>query len=381
LRYNYGIGYSLGLKGWYLIWEGKFNEALECFEEAYIVYERDKNRGGIARTIARKGVSYLYLGNNDLALRFLKEALSICEGLDIKRLNATIHFFLAIAYDMNGNIELASKHDEITCDLFREIGDKTILALALYNSASRKINNDLEYEIGVAQINEAISYAKEAGSIRTINTIQTGLSYAYLYRGEIRKALEFIYDLIEYFEDREDYEALALAKAQIGYINLKKGDLDEAHKNYLECIEYNKKRIKLADVRYPYIQIGQIYQTKGDYNKALHYYTEAIKISINLENKLSLAMDYSLLISYYIEIEDMHTATHYLELLREINQEREHIVIEIVTKMSTALVLKKSENEQERKQAKELFISIIKAEDIDYDYIELAILNLCEVSC
>ncbi|MHA2255779.1 MAG: hypothetical protein ACXAAM_06895, partial [Candidatus Heimdallarchaeaceae archaeon] len=57
LRYNYGIGYSLGLKGWYLIWEGKFNEALECFEEAYIVYERDKNRGGIARTIARKGVS------------------------------------------------------------------------------------------------------------------------------------------------------------------------------------------------------------------------------------------------------------------------------------------------------------------------------------
>ncbi|MEE9411239.1 MAG: tetratricopeptide repeat protein, partial [Candidatus Heimdallarchaeota archaeon] len=193
------------------------------------------------------------------------------------------------------------------------------------------------------------------------------------------RALENINELIEYFNERGDHEGLAIAQSHLGEINLKKGDLDEALKNYLDSIEYHRIREQSGGIRLTYINIGMIFQMKGEYDKALEYFYNAKEISEDLENKLSLAYDYFYLISCYLDIEDIEKATTYLLSLKEIDKEIEDKVLKIITNLSSALVLKMSENEQERMEAKKLFKSIINETDVKYEIVEKAILNLCDV--
>ena len=378
-NYDYGIASSLEYKGWFLYFEGRIEEALEYYEKANEIWKRDENKVGIATILLRKGMIHAFTGNYDSAVELLEEALLIGEELKIKRIRAFAHFILEIAYSQKGDANLILKHGKIACDLLREIGERVGTALALHNYAMSVIYYEMEYEKGVSLLNEALMNAKEAESNRTIHAIQTGLSHAYVYKGELSRALENINELIEYFNERGDHEGLAIAQSHLGEINLKKGDLDEALKNYLDSIEYHRIREQSGGIRSTYINIGMIFQMKGEYDKAFEYFYNAKEISEDLENKLSLAYDYFYLISCYLDIEDIEKATTYLISLKEIDKEIEDKVLKIITNLSSALVLKMSENEQERMEAKKLFKSIINETDVKYEIVEKAILNLCDV--
>ncbi|MCG3221742.1 MAG: tetratricopeptide repeat protein, partial [Candidatus Heimdallarchaeota archaeon] len=378
-NYDYGTAMSLELKGWFLNIEGRNEEALEYYEEAHEIWIRDENKIGNASILFRKGFMHAFTGNYSPAIDLLEEALIISEELGAKSLVASIHFSLDAAYYHKGDMNLSSKHIKIASDLFREIGARIGVALSLHNYAVKVIYFDMEYEKGMALLYEALSNAKEAESNRTIHAIQTGLISAYIYKGELNRALEFINELIEYFDERGDIEGLAIAQSQIGQINLKKGDLDKALKNYTNSLE-NFSFLKRPDgIRESLVNLGKIFQMKGEYDKALHQFYELRKISDNQKNKFWLALDYSNLISCYLDLEDLEKATSYLQSLQEIDKELENKSLEITNKLSTALVLKRNKSVQDRLQAKELLKYIIDDKDVEYRIVEIAILNLCDL--
>jgi tetratricopeptide (TPR) repeat protein len=379
LNYQYGIGISWEQKGFFLFYEGRNAEALECYEKAHKIWKRDDNKGGKARTLMREGMVHAFAGDHSLSIDLLKEALIISEELETKRLSASTHFNLDVAYSYKGDTKLSLKHSKIACDLFREIGDKTISAIALQNYASKIIYGEMEYEKGVSLLYEALSYAKEAESRRTINNIHLGLSSAFLFKGELNRALNFLDGVIEYAEKKADNEGLSFAYSQKGYINLKKGDLDKALEIYLDSLENFKIRESRAGIRGSFIDIGRIFQMKGDYEKALEYFFDAKEISESLKNKLMLASDYYILISCYLAMEDIEKAATYLQSLQEIDGELEDKVLKITTKLSTALILKRSENANDRAKAKEFLKDIINEKDVEYHILEVTILNLCDL--
>ncbi|MHA1552535.1 MAG: hypothetical protein ACTSQC_11385, partial [Candidatus Heimdallarchaeaceae archaeon] len=374
-----GIAISLELKGWFFNLENRFEEALECYEEAHEIWKRDENIVGNACIPFRKGFLHAFTGNHDLAIDLLEESLLISEEIGSKRLKASIHFSLYAAYYHRGETDLSLKHIKIACDLYREIGDRIFTALALHNYAIGMIYDKMEYEKGVALLHEALTNAKEAESNRTIQAVQVGLITAYIYKGELNRALEFINELIEYFDERGDTEGLAIVQSRMGQINLKKGDLDEALKSYTDSLE-NFSVLESPDgMRGSSVNIGRIFQMKGEYDKALHHFYEVKKSYNNQKNKLNLASDYSNLISCYLDLGDLEKAATYLKSLQEIDKELENKSLKITTKLSTAIVLKRNKNVQDRLKAKELLKYIINEKDIEYQIVETAILNLCDI--
>lgn len=378
-NYDYGVAISLELKGWFFYLESRFEEAFECYEESQEIWKRDENKIGHASILFKKGMMHAFSGNHDTAIDLLEEALLLNEEIGSKRLKASVHFALDAAYNQKGESDLSLKHSKIASDLFREIGDRIFTALSLYNYANGVIYREMEYEKGVTLLYEALSNAKEAESNRTIHAIQTGLTYAFIYKGELNRALEFINELIKYFDERGDIEGLAIAQSQKGQINLKKGDLDKALKNYTISLENFRILERPDGIRESLVNIGRIFQMKGEYDKALHYFYEVRKTSNNQKNKLYLALDYSNLISCYLDLEDLEKAATYLQSLQEIDKELEDKVLEITNKLSTALVLKRNENVQNRLKAKELLKYIINEKDVEYRIVETAILNLCDL--
>jgi tetratricopeptide (TPR) repeat protein len=378
-NYDYGVAISLELKGWFFYYENRYEEAFECYEESHEIWKRNENKMGHASVLFRKGFLHAFTGKPDAAINLLEEALIISEEIGSKRLKASIHFVLNAAYYHKGKGNLSLKHIKIASDLYREIGDRVLTALSLHNYAVKVIYEDMEYEKGVSLLYEALSNAKEAESNRTIHTIQTGLISAYTYKGELNRALEFIYELIEYFEERGDIEGLAIAQAQIGLINLKKGDLDKALKNSTDSLENFSILERVDGIRASLFNLGRIFQMKGEYDQALYYFYELRKISTNQKNKPWLALDYFNLISCYLDSEDLEKATTYLQLLQEIDKELENKSLKITNKLSTALVLKRNDNVQDRLKAKELLKDIIDEKDVEYQTVETAILNLCDL--
>ena len=378
-KYNYGLAISLEYKGWFLYHEGKVEEALEYYEKANEIYKRDENKIGIGSILVRKGMIYALSGKFNSAIDLLEEASEIGIEFKIKRLIGFVHFVLNLAYIQKGEMKLAQKHGKIASDTYREIGDTTITAIALSNYAKTIFSNELDDEKRMSLIYEALSYAKEAESTRTIHAIQTAISGEYIHKGELNKALEFIEDLRKYFSEIKDYEGLAIAQAQKGFINLKKGDLDKALKNYSDSVRYHKIRGHISIRRASFVSLGDILRMKGNYEKALYNFYEAKKISEELKNRLSLASDYWNLIRCYVEIDEIEKANTFLRALKEINQELDYKNLEILTKLSTAYVFKRSKDEKERMIAKESLEFIINQQGISYQLFESAILNLCDL--
>ncbi len=102
-------------------------------------------------------------------------------------------------------------------------------------------------------------------------------------------------------------------------------------------------------------------------------------MSNSQKNNVWLALDYSNLISCYLDLGDLEKASTYLQLLQEIDKEVENKLLKITTKLSTALVLKRNDNVQDRLKAKELLKDIINEKDVEYQTVEAAILNLCDL--
>ncbi|MHA1465397.1 MAG: hypothetical protein ACTSQ2_09930, partial [Candidatus Heimdallarchaeaceae archaeon] len=378
-NYDYGIAISLELKGWFFYLESKYKEAFECYEEAHEICKRDENIMGDACILFRKGFLHAFTGNHDLAIDLLEESLLISEKIGSKRLKASIHFALDSAYYFRGDTNISLKHIKIAVDLFRELGDRIFTALSLHNYANKLIYSDMEYEKGVTLMYEALSDAKESESKRTLHAIQTGLISAYIYNGELNRALEFVYGIIEYFAECGDTEGLAIAQAHKGRINLKKGELDIALNDITDALENFRILERLDGIRVSLTNIGRIFQMKGEYDKALYYFYELTKISNNQKNKLWLALDYSDLISCYLDLENLEKATTYLQSLQEIDKELESKLLKITSKLSTALVLKRNKSVQDRLKAKELLKYIINEKDVEYRIVEIAILNLCDL--
>jgi len=378
-NYDYGIAISLELKGWFFYLENRYKEAIECYEEAHEICKRDENMMGDAFILFRKGFLHAFTGNHNLAIDLLEEALLISEKIGSKRLKASIHFALDTAYYYRGEENLSLKHIKIAVDLYRELGDRIFSALSLHNYANKLIYSDMEYEKGVTLMYEALSDAKESESKRTLHAIQTGLISAYIYNGELNRALEFIYGIIEYFAEGGDTEGLAIAQSNKGRINLKRGELEIALNDTTDALENFRILERLDGIRLSLTNIGRIFQMKGEYDKALHYFYELTKISKNKKNKLWLALDYSNLISCYLDLENLEKATTYLKSLQEIDKELENKLLKITSKLSTALVLKRNKSVQDRLKAKELLKYIINEKDVEYQIVETSILNLCDL--
>ncbi len=378
-NYDYGIAISIELKGWFLYLQGMHEEGFRCYDEAHEIWKRDKNKYGLAHILFRKGYSLAFTGEHDPAFDFLEEALLLSEEMGSKRLSASIHYTLDTVYSYKGEIDQALKHSKIAIDICREIGDKLIAALALHNHAIGLIYHKMEYEKGVSLLSEALSNAKEIDSKRTAHAMQNGLISAYIYKGELNRALKFVNEVIGSFAESRDFEGLAITLMHKSQIHQKKGDLDIALQSYTEALENYKILERLDGIRESLANIGKIFQIKGEYDKALHYFYELRKMSVNLKNNVWLALDYSNLISCYLDLGDLEKAAAYLKSLHEIDKKLENKLLKITNKLSTALVLKRNENVQDRMKAKELLKYIIDDEDIEYQILETAILNLCDL--
>ncbi len=375
-NYEYGKGRSLEQLATIHCEVGHVEEALKCAEEAHTIWQKTSNQFEATLTTFQIG---LYLPNTEpeQKMTHFEEAKKMAEELNAKNVLSKIHNSLAIMNFNKDEKNLGIEHFEMAMNISKEIGDKFGLTTYLFN-LGQVYSRRMEYERASTYLYEALAIAKELDFERPYYLIQFSLTGIYVAKGEYNRALKFAESAVEFYSTKNIPENLAWSRGRLANILHLKGDLDNGLTNYLLCLEYYEGIQRLASVCDTQNQVGEIYQLKGDNKLALKYYHSSEEIAIRNEYKALHVYTAFKLISCYLDMGEIEKAKEYLETLNTLGKDQDSKDIEITLRLSTALVLNKEEDSDNRKKAKELLESIISEKEIEHKIVLSAILNLCE---
>ncbi|PIB34005.1 hypothetical protein BFP72_00440 [Reichenbachiella sp. 5M10] len=273
---------------------------------------------GIARSSHLLGAIFYKIGNLDLALNNLHNALHAYE-----KLKDTQH--LAEATSMIGQVYLRSENFD--------------QALVHLREASRLFTT-LDDHRGEAQIQGQIGHLFEKSA-------------------QYDSALFYQHRALNYFSQHIDSTELALIYDNIGSIYEDLEVYDEAHKNFVIAYEYNHALGHTDDAIVNLNNIGDTYRKRGMYERALSVTRQAYDQALLQQNAYqiqSAARDLSLIL---LETEHYDSAYHYLDQSYSLNemifgQEIAHkianaqSIFDLEQKQQTILLLEKEKAENRR---------------------------------
>lgn len=123
--------------------------------------------------------------------------------------------------------------------------------------------------------------------------------WAYLYSGNLDKAIEFTYEANQLAKTLENNELIGTTYNQLGVIYYYKGDYEKTEEYWILELEYNRKLNDQALVAQTLSNLGIISKNNGNYDKAIENYQNALQIQEGLNDSLGMARSISNLGNIY----------------------------------------------------------------------------------
>ena len=219
--------------------------------------------------------------NPQLALRSVKEALTIAKSINSKSLQAKSLNLMGVVYRNLGNFDEAVSSYKNALNLAQEVKDSTQIAYSYNNIGGiyRLQGSNLlalDYILNALKVFEGLG--DKAGM--AFCTINIGLIYR--RQGNYPKSLEYLNNTIKLREEINDKPGKALALNLIAEVNFEMGNMSEALKNYIEVEQQytavdDKKGLAAA-----WGGMAAIFYSEKNYTKALEYRKRALDMSYKI---------------------------------------------------------------------------------------------------
>ncbi len=303
------------------------------------------------------------IAHPDKSISIYLKALSNAQKTGDSKFEARINRYLFKAHKHIGKNDLALKYIIQALDIDKTINNINGILLDINLLGTYYIdtqNNKKAIEV----LNQGINYYNEKDSINTICVIHTNLGIAYLENGNLEKAVQYYIKAIEYSEKLKSFEDKNFALHQLGVAYMLQGNYKKAKTYFLEslkdsihnkypawrnanhhalafnywCMKDYRNSIKhgkiseefnhktgnayqeFEDIRY---QV-QSYNYLGEYENAI----EAGKRALQLENKITFtdliyAIKVNISTSYLFSEKYDEAEKYLLEVLLYINNKKE----------------------------------------------------------
>ncbi|MFW6119694.1 MAG: diguanylate cyclase [Petrotogales bacterium] len=263
----------------------EYEKASENCDTLMEMCEKSEDWITYARALNKKGLSEWQLGNVDIALNCLIEALSIFREEDDLEIDPSLMSNIGIMYAELGNNEKAEEYLKQAIRLAQKISSKESLASGLNNmgiiyARMDKIDESIEY------FKKAHEIKKQLGNKRMIITSLHNIADLYSGKHEFSKAEELLEEAEEIAKQIDNPEAMAFSKREWGKYFMFKGDYDKAIemlKQGLEKAEEKSLNSMAGDIA---LFISESYEKLGNYRSALEYHKhhDALKEKIYKES-------------------------------------------------------------------------------------------------
>ncbi|MCC1485401.1 tetratricopeptide repeat protein [Winogradskyella immobilis] len=296
---NYEVGIANGLYNYGVYYNniGQLDSAIVYYKQAYELFEKKQNYGGMSKSNHGIAIIEQYRGNHDIALELTYKDIDLYRNKlpDSVRLGAA-YDFISMIYDAKGNYKLAIINSLKAISIL----EKTDTPIRLADAFSHLGSN----EFSLGNFEKSLEYKKKVLNIYKENDDN-------FYTTEAHNDIGIIYYHLKDYDKsiKSLKQGLALAN-EFKFINIKRtisdnlGKVFTATGDYSEAQKYLNEALKNADENNqdywkPIIlnNLGDLYNKTNRHEKAITFLTKAEEIGNNF-NSLSTLKD-----SYFIRHE------------------------------------------------------------------------------
>jgi tetratricopeptide (TPR) repeat protein len=293
--------------------KGNYNDALEEYQEAFLIDEQTDNLAGKTTDLNNIGSIYLTLGKYDDALKNYEEALKISDELeDLNGKTADLNNIGRI-HEIRGQFELALARYEEALRITEELGDLGRKS-ALLNNIGMIHNSQGNLELALNRYEESLKIAEQLGDLYGKIILLNNIGRIYDEHQNFENALKYYEMTIQLTEQLGDLSKMAGCFNNIGSVFLAQEKIDAA-------LEYYKKALKIEErlgdplMKAIYLNnIGMIYDRKKEFKTALNNYDLALKIVTEIGDEAKQALFLTKVASDYMFMQELNTALKNYEL-------------------------------------------------------------------
>jgi PAS domain S-box-containing protein len=272
--------YYMGRINYY---QGVYDQAVNFYSRARVIYEAIKDKPGLAQTLNAYGLAYWRLNDYSTAMEYILEACKIRESLK--------------GTTREADIEIAFSYNNIGLIYFD---------MANYEKA-------MEYLLKGKIIHESLD--NTGGIAIAVNNIAA----IYRDRGKYAKALEYYNKSLQINEERGGKHGAAIALNNIGKVYEKMDNYQNALDYFTKSLEISKEINQQNIISDTSIQIGKIRRKLRQYHAALQWVKQGLNIADKIDVKESIRDANQELAEIYKALNDYPEALDYLKKHKEMN--------------------------------------------------------------
>lgn len=257
----------------------------------------------LAYSFNRVGSVYDYKSMPDSAMLYYQNALSIFEKLKDRSGIASVYQNIGVLYYFQDEFAIALDNYQKALEIRLQTGEEKYIS-KIYNNIGATLRRLKKYD-------QAISYYQKALEIKLRQNDKTGIagSYqniavAYEYKLDYNRALEFMKKAIEINSELKNYSDLSSNYSGITQLYIDMLDYKSA-RQYCQLAIEKAKQSEAPDKLFNAYEVSWVLDTlTGDYKSALHNLYEARKYKSKIFNKEKTSAIEKLRIIYETEKKD-----------------------------------------------------------------------------
>ena len=256
---------------------GDQQQALKYASEALSVAQRSHDSKAEARSLDSLGEVQNYFGNKKKAIDYYEQALPLMQAAGDRAGEGHTLSNLAVAYSGTGEKRKALGLFDKAVTIFRELQDRHMLAEVTGNIGVT-YDNMGEYERALEShqseltiLRELADHVSEAIALNNIGSAYSGL-------GAFQKALDSYTAALEINRSVDNRWSAAINLNNIGWVHANLGDRQRALKDYQESLEIVRGVKDQRRIATTLNNIAEIYADLGDYRKAAELHNEALPL-------------------------------------------------------------------------------------------------------
>lgn len=259
-------------------WQGRYQEALDYYQQCLEKYYKSKDKNQIANTIGYMGAVYINLSKNEDAAKCFQQQISLASELGDEKNHATALGNLGSLFNQLGKYDAAMDCYMQSYELFEKINHPQNAAMNLTNMGSvATIRGD--YDAAMEYYQESLKHFKKVGYQHGIIYTIVNIGYTFMQQGEYNDALSYYQKSLRLSLEMKDRRLQGFVEGNIGRIYYKKNAFGQAL-SYLEqaIVGHQQIGFKHSLAEWYWLKALCIYELE-DYTQALDWTEQSIQVS------------------------------------------------------------------------------------------------------
>ena len=230
-------------------------------------------------------------GEYSKALELQLASVNIYDSLNLQKDIATLYNNIGVTHMYNGVNEEAIKNYSIALDIATEINDDYTKNLALNNLGIIYCYEE-DFEEGIKYFKQSLQLEQKQNNLKGLSECYNNIGGAFYYLEKIDSAVYYFEKSYQIDKQLDDVVGMAGSLSNIGELLASVGKYKEAEEKLMAALALTQQHKIAAEYQNTLINISSLYEQSGDLEKALLYnrkYTAAKDSIHKLEQSKQIA--------------------------------------------------------------------------------------------